>query len=189
MTKQCLQEVAPERIEPEFNIKQKSVTPFTGLKARSRDDSCHADRVLRHVETAVRGFILIGICGLILGCASDRMGSRLATWQGSHYTEVTAQWGQPAECAVIGSQRICKWQIRPTVMDTRELTFGTPACQTILAFDDDGVVTGWRWRGDRCQQNALAVVAYSDRERPDALLMDAEDDLASDVAWTDSPKR
>jgi hypothetical protein len=165
------------------------VTPFTGRTAGSRDHACYADTILRLVEVAVRGFILIGLCGLVLGCASDRMGTRLATWQGSHYSEVTAQWGQPSECAVIDSQRICKWQVRPTVMKAREMSLGVHACETILAFDDEGVVTGWRWRGDRCQQNATAVVAYSDQERPDAFSLEANDESASDVASTDLSAR
>jgi hypothetical protein len=161
------------------------VTRFTGRTARSRDHGCHADRVLCLVGIVVRGFILIGFCSLVLGCASDQMGSRLATWQGSHFNEVTSAWGQPVECSVIDSQRICKWQIRPTVMDTRSPSVDTHSCATILAFDDANVVTGWRWRGDRCQQNATAVVSYSDRERPDAFSLDTDDEPTSDVASID----
>ncbi len=112
--------------------------------------------------------ILIGLSFLAFGCANDHMGARLASWQGSHFNEVAVAWGPPDACSIDAnyadtSQRICEWQQR---------SVEGAACTTLLAFDTDDKVTGWRWRGDQCQLTATAVAANTFRERPDALSVD-----------------
>jgi len=129
----------------------------------------------------VRIYVVIGLCSLLFSCANDQMGPRLASWQGSHFNEVAATWGPPEECSADDMQRICEWQIRPTALATAQLPAGSKSCTMMLAFDAEGYVTGWRWRGDRCQQTATAVAANTNRERPDALLLD-DDESASGVA-------
>lgn len=130
----------------------------------------------------VRVLLLAMVCGLVSGCAHDRVGSRLATWQGSHFDEVTASWGVPAECTDIDTLRVCKWHIRPTAVTVTATSFGSSSCTTMLAFDEQDIVTGWRWRGDRCQQNITAVVSNLDRSRPDVFDLDGENEPASDIA-------
>jgi len=130
----------------------------------------------------VRIFVMIGLCSLLFGCANDQMGPRLASWQGSHFNEVAATWGPPEECSVDDLQRICEWQIRPTALTAAQLSAGSKSCTMTLAFDAKGYVTGWRWRGDRCQQTAAAVAVNTTRERPDALSDEIES--ASGVVTT-----
>jgi len=129
----------------------------------------------------VRIYIMIGLCTLALGCATDHMGSRLASWHGSDFNEVAVAWGPPDACSdeaisADTSQRICEWQ---------QLSAGGTACTTLLAFDADNKVTGWRWRGDWCQQTAPAVAANTLRERPDVLSIDTADEPSSGIVATD----
>lgn len=129
----------------------------------------------------MRGLFLIVLCGLLTGCANDRVGDRLVTWHGSRFEDVTAAWGQPVECSRAGVQRLCKWPIRPTAADASADLAVAVSCTTILAFDEAGMVTGWRWRGDRCRQVARAIVVHGDPGRPDAFRLETEAEPASDL--------
>ncbi len=131
----------------------------------------------------MRIFVMIGLCSLLFGCVNDQIGPLLASWQGSHFSEVTATWGPPEECTADDQQRICQWQIRPTALVAEQLSAGSKSCTMMLAFDAEGTVTGWRWRGNSCQQTATAAAANTARERPDALLL-GDDESASGVATT-----
>lgn len=137
----------------------------------------------------MREVVMIGLCALVFGCVNDQMGSRLASWQGSHFNEVAVAWGPPEECSADASQRICEWHIRPTAVSATPLPAGPRSCTTMLAFDARGYVTGWRWRGDRCQQTATVVAANLTRERPDALSLDPADDSTLGVAASEPTDR
>lgn len=48
----------------------------------------------------------------------------------------------------------------------------------MLAFDAKGLVTGWRWRGDRCQDFASVVALNIPAARPAALRIENTDESA-----------
>ena len=124
----------------------------------------------------MRIFAMIALSALVFGCVSDRRGSRLDSWQGSHINDVTAAWGAPNDCSGDESQRICTWQVLPNTADITLPSMNRSLCTTMLAFDSDGIVTGWRWRGDRCQQTASIVAANTPGDRPDALSLGADNE-------------
>lgn len=132
----------------------------------------------------MRIFMLIGFCCVALGCSNDQLGSRLASWQGSHFNDVAAAWGAPDECSTDESLRLCEWHVSVATTSPVNMT----SCVTTLAFDDSGYVTGWRWRGDRCPQTAARVAANTATERPAALSIDSGDNR-SGVAVIESPEK
>ena len=130
----------------------------------------------------MRIFFMIALSALVCGCASDHMGSRLNSWQGTHFNEVSAAWGAPDECSDDEAQRICTWQVRQGFANVMQPSIERITCTTMLAFDADGLVTGWRWRGDHCQQTASVVAAHTPEDRPDAFALSADDETALGVA-------
>lgn len=130
----------------------------------------------------MRVLLSLGLSVLMIGCASDRMGSQLASWQGRHFNDVAAVWGPPDECSTGDPARICEWHVQSTVATAATETTGGEACTTMLAFDPKGHVTGWRWRGNRCQNAATIAALNGGRERPDALALVVDDDSVPEVA-------
>ncbi len=113
---------------------------------------------------------VVVLCGSYAGCANDRLGQRLASWQGSSYDAVVIAWGQPDRCEPGAATRICLWQMRPTAADVGATPGIGVTCRTLFEFDADGRVIGWRWRGDRCQRIApMLAAANASGSRPDAL--------------------
>ena len=145
--------------------------------------------ILCRAGVSVRILVMIVLSALLLGCANDRMGSRLASWQGTHFNDVAAAWGAPDECSIDESQRICVWQVRPFVAGTLSPSMGQSSCTTTLAFDAEDTVTGWRWRGNRCQQTASIVAMNMPEDRPDAYSLGSEEGSSQGVATTESTER
>jgi len=133
----------------------------------------------------VRIFILIGFCILSAGCANDQLGSRLASWQGSHFNDVAVAWGAPDECSLDQPGRLCEWHVPAAIVVTKSPVIGVGSCTTMLAFDDAGYVIGWRWRGDRCQRIAATVAVNTTPERPAADSIRRGDELTG-VAGAES---
>jgi hypothetical protein len=137
----------------------------------------------------VRILVMIILSMALLGCVNDRMGSRLASWRGTHFNAVTAAWGAPDECSIDESPRICVWQINPVVSSTMPASIDQSSCTTTLAFDSEDYVTGWRWRGNRCQQTASIVAVNMPEDRPDALSLGIEEDSSEGVATAKPSER
>ncbi|MGI9342942.1 MAG: hypothetical protein ACR2QV_08820 [Gammaproteobacteria bacterium] len=110
---------------------------------------------------------LIAVCGVLLttGCASEQLGSTMNSWQGSHIDEVAAAWGAPDECATNDGRRICKWHDQAAGFSLSTAS----SCVRSLEIDPDGIVVGWRWRGDYCFASSDRVLARSQTDRPEAL--------------------
>jgi len=136
------------------------------------------DKPLRLAGVIVRILLLIGLCTLSLGCSNDQLGSRLASWQGSHFNDVAAAWGAPVACSVEQPGRLCEWHVPATIEVTKSPTVGARSCITTLAFNDAGYVTGWRWRGDWCQRTAGRVAANTTGKRPAAHSVGVDEELA-----------
>lgn len=114
---------------------------------------------------AWRTAVWLTIASVCVGCASQRLGGTMESWQGSHVDDVTLAWGQPDTCATTGDQRVCAWY----TPSASSLVGGRAQCVRSLAIDPDGIITGWRWRGDRCADTANVVMAKARFKRPDAL--------------------
>ena len=93
------------------------------------------------------------------GCATNQLNANLASWQGSHIDEVASAWGDPNGCGVSDGQTICTWSDEadgraagepPVPGMAGDQLLARPACMRMLAVDQSGYVTGWRWRGNRC---------------------------------------
>ena len=134
----------------------------------------------------MRFFAMISLCVLVVGCVNDRMGSRLASWQGSHFNEVAAAWGAPAKCYADQTQQICQWHSSAGEMGATSPSIGSGSCTRMLAFDTDGIVTGWRWRGNHCQQTAMVVAAQRNVDRPDSITLVVIDESASSLVSLES---
>lgn len=88
------------------------------------------------------------------GCAGNGLNANLASWQGSHIDEVKSAWGAPDECADQQGRRICTWSDRADPEITGYVLQPRPSCLKMLAIDESGYITGWRWRGSRCPDTA-----------------------------------
>ncbi len=166
------------------------MTLITGPVTQSHDYVLHAEMILCRAGVSVRILVMIVLSTLLLGCANDRMGSRLASWQGTHFNDVTAAWGAPDKCSIGDeSQRICVWQVHPFVTAAISPSIDLSSCTTTLAFDAEDTVTGWRWRGNRCQQTASIVAMNMPEDRPDAYSLGSEEGSSQGVATTGSAER
>ncbi len=134
----------------------------------------------------MRLLLLIGVSILVVGCTNDRMGSYLASWNGSHFNDVATAWGPPDECSADDAQRVCEWHIQSATVTSVPETRVRDACTTMLAFDSKGYVTGWRWRGEQCRQSATIAAENGGRGRPDALALVKSSDSVPGVAATET---
>jgi len=112
--------------------------------------------------------------GLITGCASDRLGSKMASWQGSHVDGVVAQWGPADKCEAAGRQTVCTWVDGGVMLGNNATSFpvaaiSRPRCTRTLALNESGYVTGWKWRGDLCDLSGQHVMAKNESPRPSAV--------------------
>lgn len=107
--------------------------------------------------------VLSGACS-----STAELGQTMGSWQGSHIDDVTLAWGQPTACDTIFDRRICSWHAQ--------------ACVRTVEVDPDGVVIGWRWRGDYCHATADRFMARAQFERPGALTAESLDAENPDVA-------
>lgn len=87
---------------------------------------------------------------------------RMASWQGQPVGVATAAWGAPQAEAEFGDQTVLIWR------DFGSLTAGTPEllCERMLAVTADGIVTGWRWRGDACPALGTETAAFARLDAP-----------------------
>lgn len=136
------------------------------------------------METGVRIYLIL-LTLLLAGCATNQLGTKMASWQGSHIDHVIASWGPADQCADQHGQQICTWSDGGLYIESgTSLQFGNvgrPRCARMLAVDADGVVTGWKWRGDGCDLRGRSVLAKNERveqDRPSAV--SGEFELADD---------
>lgn len=130
-------------------------------------------RMRASIPEAAAGFLratgVMILCGWCAGCANDRLGQGLASWQGSTFAAVTTAWGHPQQCEHDEATRVCTWRLRPTAGGVGALPGLGPRCLTMFEFDANERVIGWRWRGDRCRQFVPPVAAKSAGKRPAVL--------------------
>lgn len=130
--------------------------------------------------------MFLASASLITGCATDRLGAKMASWQGSHIDSVVSRWGPADRCEVEFGQQVCTWTDGSIVVEngSSSLPFGgisRPRCTRTLAFDASGYVTGWRWRGDGCDVSGRNIMAKNEAARPSA--------VAEDLNLADEPER
>lgn len=91
--------------------------------------------------------LLAGATLALSACAANEgLSQRMAAWQGQPIGVATAVWGAPQAETEFGDQTVLVWR------DFGPESEGTPEllCERMLAVAADGIVTGWRWRGDAC---------------------------------------
>ena len=96
---------------------------------------------------------LIVLCTLMTGCAANGDLSReMATWQNQPVSVVLDAWGAPDRQEPIGEEMLLTWTDRSPVMYgfAESAMTSMVVCERMLAVTDAGTVSGWRWRGDRC---------------------------------------
>lgn len=104
---------------------------------------------------ARHGLVLIAISILAAGCAAGGSLSReMADWQGRHVSAALEAWGEPDGREALGDQTVLTWfdqVIAPAGFSGEVAAASAIVCERKLAVAGDGTVTGWRWRGDRCE--------------------------------------
>ena len=113
----------------------------------------------------MRSIVTIVLLALATGCGSSQLSSQMATWQGVQFDTVRAAWGSPDECVDIENRTVCSWH------DTA--AFNRVTCSRQFEFDATGIITGWRWRGDRCGSLATDPIAKTGTGVSDNLLADS----------------
>jgi hypothetical protein len=109
------------------------------------------------VRTPALGACMVMLALLCEGCASKGINADIASWQGSHLEEVSSAWGAPNECIEQGDQTVCSWG-GPADPDVASRASRPRAgCVKMLAVDESGLVTGWRWRGSRCPETVTVA--------------------------------
>ena len=96
-----------------------------------------------------KGLTLIVATLLLTGCATGGSLSReMANLQDEHVSTVVDVWGQPDAQEPFGEDTVFIWY------DRAPAEFGVATsivvCERMLAVTDNGDITGWRWRGDHC---------------------------------------
>jgi hypothetical protein len=108
-------------------------------------------------------FVMLG------GCATtDSLSDQMAGWQQDDVDAALAAWGDPEASIAFGDGRLLTWRDRAAV--STSLADAPVVCERMLAVDADGVITGWRWRGDACptidaSRTRPAMLAAADLER------------------------
>ena len=107
--------------------------------------------------------LLAGATIALTACAAHPDLSRqMAALQGQPIGVATAAWGAPQAEAGFGDQSVFIW---------RDFGHGAAGesellCERMLAVAADGIVTGWRWRGDACPALGEPTAAFA-RLSPD----------------------
>jgi len=120
----------------------------------------------------VRVIIAMLILVLSAACSTNSLSAKMASWQGSHIDEISSVWGSPDECTQRDGRELCTWSQSAAgkFIAPNSETFNTrPICVRTVEIDTSGVITGWRWRGDRCPDAAAEVLARTTPERPEVL--------------------
>ena len=89
--------------------------------------------------------------------ANGSLSQQMAAFEGQPLGVATAAWGAPQTEMRAGDQTVRIWR------DYAPGTAGTPEllCERMLAVDADGIVTGWRWRGDACPALGAQTEAFA----------------------------
>lgn len=108
----------------------------------------------------LKGLILIAAAVLLTGCASSGNLSReMASLQDESVASIVAVWGQPDSQKAFGNETVLIWY------DRAPAAFGVATsvvvCERMLAVTSEGTITGWRWRGDRCNKVSEGMRARS----------------------------
>jgi hypothetical protein len=109
---------------------------------------------------------------LATACSTSGLNARMASWQGSHLDEISSAWGSPDECIERDGREFCSWTKSGTdkAIGIQSDTFrARPMCTRTIEIDESGVITGWRWRGDRCSGTASEVLTRVSPTRPEQL--------------------
>lgn len=99
----------------------------------------------------LKGLVLVAACLWMTGCAhSGSLSREMAALQNESVSTVVAVWGQPDDREAFGDETVLIWY------DRAPAEFGVATtvvvCERMLAVTDQGTITGWRWRGDRCNK-------------------------------------
>lgn len=92
-----------------------------------------------------------GILAVLLlaaaGCSTTgTLSGSMADMQGTSIAEAFKAWGEPEITETVGAQTVFVWRDYATSAAVPIII-----CERMLAADDSGTITGWRWRGDACK--------------------------------------
>lgn len=109
--------------------------------------------------------MLLLLLVLAAGCATrDPLSAGMAAWQGEDVSVALETWGAPEDERAFGDETVLIWRDRASMHPPSGRLTDPPKaavlCERLLAVDDDGTITGWRWRG-----NACASIAPAERDR------------------------
>ncbi|MDJ0939217.1 MAG: hypothetical protein QNJ00_05600 [Woeseiaceae bacterium] len=97
---------------------------------------------------------LTALSALLVGCGTTAsLSNDMAGWQGDHVSIALEAWGQPEAEQAFGAETVLIWRDRSTEPPAYLAEPGVPqvVCERMLAVDETGTITGWRWRGDACE--------------------------------------
>ena len=100
-----------------------------------------------------KGLIAIVLIAALSGCAaSDSLSRQMADWQSQNVIVALDAWGTPDRREELDGQTLLTWYDRALLPFSFAGDDIAPPviCTRMLAVADDGTITGWRWRGDRC---------------------------------------
>lgn len=100
------------------------------------------------ISTLATALLLVSLTG----CASnDHLSQQMSGWQDQNVAVALNDWGTPDRQEVHAGQTLFVWIDRSSTSADYLSGWGSAViCTRTLAADDDGVITGWRWRGDAC---------------------------------------
>ena len=102
--------------------------------------------------------LLVSASFTLAACAANEgLSQRMAAWQGQPIGVATAVWGTPQAETGFGDQTVLVWR------DFGAGPEGMPEllCERMLAVAADGVISGWRWRGDACPSIGAETAAVA----------------------------
>ena len=101
------------------------------------------------------------LAAAITGCSTTgSLSTAMAGMQGQPVADVLAAWGETESTKPDGEQTLMTWRDYAPGLAERQVVL----CERWLAVDQEGTVTGWRWRGDACEHldaTARANGAYA----------------------------
>ena len=108
----------------------------------------------------LKGLIIVAAVMLLAGCASSGNLSReMASLQNGSVASVVAVWGEPDSQKTYGEETVLIWYDRAPA--AYGVATSVVVCERMLAVTNEGTITGWRWRGDRCNKVSEGMRARS----------------------------